>query len=99
MCPLSGQKQASIGATLQVDVTWFPLASSPVQLVQWEVTLALAGLIKSARLQTRAAMVTSKSIFFFMGKFLSFCPVRRAMMNDLSALCGGTSGDCKWRVR
>jgi hypothetical protein len=63
--PLKGQEQLSIGATWQVEVTAFPLLSTAVQLVQCEVTLALAGLISKARLKITAQRLISKSTFLF----------------------------------
>jgi len=67
--PVKGQLQASIGATWQPEVTVCPLLSTAVQLVQWEVTLALAGAMSNTTLSIRETRLTSKSIFFFTSKF------------------------------
>jgi hypothetical protein len=89
--PLNGQKQLSTGATWQVEVTAFPLLSSAVQLVQCEVTLALAGLISNARLKITAQRLTRKSTFLFTWDF-SFCPSSGRMMSeDQVRSCGGGS--------
>lgn len=86
ICPVKGQLQASIGATWQVDVTVFPVLSIAVQLVQWEVTLALAGVISSAALRMRATKLTSKRIvLFFTVTVLSFCPMTVGDDGDKSA--------------
>lgn len=74
MVPLSGQKQASIGATWQVEVMEFPLLSIAVQLVQWEVKLALAGVISNVAPRIMAPMLISNSIFFFTSDSL-FLPI------------------------
>lgn len=74
--PLNGQKQASTGATWQVEVMAFPLLSTAVQLVQCEVTIALAGLISKATLRITAQKLISKSAFLFIVEFsLSALPV------------------------
>lgn len=71
--PVNGQKQASIGATWQPDVTRFPAPSMAVQLVQCEVTLALAGAITSDKLISSAAILPQiKVIFFFISGSCTF---------------------------
>lgn len=79
--PVNGHEQESIGATWQPEVTVFPLLSSPVQLVQWEVTLAPTGVITNATLKSMTKRLTSKSMCFFTSKF-SLSAHRRAMMDD-----------------
>lgn len=81
--PVNGHEQESIGAMWQVEVTVFPLLSSPVQLVQWEVTLAPAGAITNATLKSMTKRLTRKSMRFFISKF-SLSAHRRAMIDDNS---------------
>jgi hypothetical protein len=71
--PLNGQKQLSIGRTWHADVRVTPVASIAVQLVQCEVTPALAGFTSSAALKSIAAKLPSKRNFLFIGfLFLPF---------------------------
>jgi hypothetical protein len=69
--PLNGQKQLSIGRTWHADVMATPVASTAVQLVQCEVTPALAGFTSSAALKSIAAKLPSKRNFLFIEFSLS----------------------------
>jgi hypothetical protein len=79
--PLRGQKQVSIGATWQSAVTEWPVLSVAVHFVQLEVIRALAGTISNAALRSVAATLASKSIFLFISKIPSGCPMEWAVVN------------------
>lgn len=63
--PVNGQEQLSLNPILQVDVTFCPLPSIAVQLVQCDVTVALAGAINKAALRSIAPTLPKKSTFSF----------------------------------
>jgi hypothetical protein len=64
--PVNGQKQLSIGRTLQVEVTVWPVLSIAVQPEQWDNIPAFAGLISNVALSRIAARLPNNSIFFFL---------------------------------
>lgn len=72
--PLNGQMQLSTGITWQFAVTLFPELSMAVQRVQTKAAIARSGVSSNTTLKSMAAELVSKSIFFFMLKFLPFCP-------------------------
>ena len=74
--------QLSTGITWQFAVTLFPELSMAVQRVQTKAAMARLGVSNNTTLKSMAAELVSKNIFFFMLKFLPFCPDEWAVVDD-----------------